>query len=90
MPVSLKDVLDTTVKLVNFVKARPLNSHIFTALCSEMGSDHTTLLLHTDVRWLSRGKVLTRFFELKDDIKKFFIDHKFHLSEHLHNDEFLT
>ena len=56
MPVSLKDVLDTTVKLVNFVKARSLNSHIFTALCSEMGSDHMTLLLHTDVRWLSRGK----------------------------------
>ena len=56
MAVSLKDVLDTTVKLMNFVKARSLNSHIFTALCSEMGSDHTTLLLHTDVRWLSRGK----------------------------------
>ena len=56
MPVSLKEVLDTTVKLVNFVKARPLNSRIFTALCSEMGSDHMTLLLHTDVRWLSRGK----------------------------------
>ena len=42
MPVSLKEVLDTTVKLVNFVKARPLNSHIFTALCSEMGSNHTS------------------------------------------------
>ena len=69
MPVSLKDVLDTTVKLVNFVKARPLNSRIFTALCSEMGSDHTTLLLHTDVRWLSRGKVLKHFFDLKDELK---------------------
>ena len=29
MPDSLKDVLDTTVKMVNFIKARPLNSHIF-------------------------------------------------------------
>lgn len=65
LPVSLKDVLDSTVKLVNFVKARPLNSRIFTAFSSEMGSDHVTLLLDTDVHWLSRGKVLTGFFELK-------------------------
>ena len=78
------------MKMVNFVKARPLNSRIFSALCSEMGSDHETLLFHTEVRWLSRGKVLTRFFELKDELKIFFSDHNFHLSEHLHNEEFLT
>ena len=34
MPDSLKDVLDTIVKMLNFVKARPLNS----ALCNDMGS----------------------------------------------------
>ena len=90
MSASLKNVLDTTVKMVNFVKARPLNSRIFSALCSEMGSDHETLLLHTEVRWLSRGKVLTRFFELKDELKIFFSDHNFHLSEHLHDEKFLT
>jgi hypothetical protein len=28
---SLKDILDTTVKMVNFVKARPLNSRVFSA-----------------------------------------------------------
>ena len=59
---SLKDVLDTTVKMVNFVKARPLNSRVFSALCNDMGSDHVTLLQHREVRWLSRGKVLTRYF----------------------------
>ena len=90
MPDSLKDVLDTTVKMVNFVKARPLNSHVCSALCNDMGSDHITLLQHTGVRWWSRGKVLTRFFKLRDELKVFFTDHNFHLSDRLHDDEFLT
>ena len=62
MPDSLKDVLDTTVKMVTFVKARPLNSRVFSVPCNNMGSNNATLLQHTEVRWLSRGKVLTRFF----------------------------
>ena len=49
MPDSLKYVLDNTVKMVNFVKARPLNSCLFSALCNDMGSDHVTLLQHTMV-----------------------------------------
>ena len=32
MPDSLKDVLDTTLKMVNFVKASPLNSDVFCSL----------------------------------------------------------
>ena len=86
----LKDVLDTTVKMVNFVKARLLNSCVFSALCNDMGSNNVTLLKHTEVRWLSRGKVLTRFFELRNDLKVFFTVHNFHLSDCLHDDEFLT
>jgi hypothetical protein len=62
MPDSLKDVLDTAVKMVNFVKARPLNSRVFSALRNDMGSNHVTFFQHTEVRWLSRGKVLTHFF----------------------------
>ena len=56
MPDTLKDVLDTTMKMVNFFNARPLNSCVFSALCNDMGSDHVMFLQHT------RGKVLTRFF----------------------------
>ena len=55
IPDSLKDILDTTVKMVNFVKARPLNSRVCYALCNDMGSDLVTLLQHTEGGWVSRG-----------------------------------
>jgi hypothetical protein len=56
----LHSVLQEAVKVMNFVKAHPLNSHLFAFLCEEIQADHTSLLLHLEVRWLSRGKVLKR------------------------------
>ena len=50
MPADLLAVLNDAVKLVNFIKARPLNSRIFALLCNEMGHEHKSLLLHTEVR----------------------------------------
>ena len=68
MPADLLAVLNDAVKLVNFIKARPLNSRMFTLLCNEMGSEHKSLLLHTEVRWRSRGKGL---FELRHELQQF-------------------
>ncbi len=89
MPDDLHAVLNDAVKLVNFIKARPLNSRIFTLLCNEMGSEHKSLLLHTEVRWLSRGKVLTRLFELWHKLQQFFEENPFHLASSLHDEDFL-
>lgn len=85
MPEELKGVLNDCVKIVNFIKSRPLNSRLFTLLCEDMGSLHKTLLLHTEVRWLSRGKVLTRFFELRDEIRIFLTEHSHELSNKLND-----
>jgi hypothetical protein len=60
MPQGLKEVLDNAVKIANFTKSRPNNSRIFQALCEEMGNLHNCLLTHTEVLWLSRGKILVR------------------------------
>lgn len=89
MPADLLAALNDAVKLVNFIKARPLNSRIFTLLCNEMGSEHKSLLLHTEVRWLSRGKVLTRLFELRHELQQFFEENPFHLASSMHDEDFL-
>jgi hypothetical protein len=57
-------ILDKAEKVVNFIKSKPTDSRLFKALCEGMNSFNSSLLFHTQVRWLSRGKVLTRLFEL--------------------------
>ncbi|XP_046408746.1 zinc finger BED domain-containing protein 5-like [Ischnura elegans] len=57
MPTELKEVLNDTVKSVNFVKSRPLQSRLFPQLCEEMGAEYKCLLLHTEARWLSRDNL---------------------------------
>ncbi|KAK4313773.1 hypothetical protein Pmani_014896 [Petrolisthes manimaculis] len=44
LPSDLKEVLDDTVKMVNFVKSSALNSRLFRLLCSDLDSVHETLL----------------------------------------------
>ena len=90
MKADVNAVLADAVKIVNFVKARPLNSRLFSNLCKEMNSDHDTLLLHTEVRWLSRGNVLQRLFELKDELRLFLLDAKSPLASCFSNARWLV
>jgi hypothetical protein len=72
----LVEVLSTVVSMINYIKTRPVKSRIFEQLCEAMGAEHTTLLLHTEIRWLSRGKALRRLAELQDQLLLFFEDEK--------------
>ncbi|KAJ4940545.1 hypothetical protein JOQ06_026842 [Pogonophryne albipinna] len=62
--------------MVNYIKSRPLNTRLFANLCNELGSEHQGLLFHTEVRWLSRGNVLSRQYELQDEAAIFQIKQK--------------
>ncbi|GBN65090.1 Zinc finger BED domain-containing protein 5, partial [Araneus ventricosus] len=88
-PDSLKEVLNQSVKVVNFIKANLTNTRLFKSFCGDMGSLHATLLLHTGVRWLSRGNVLTRLFELTHEVHMFFEDHPFTFSSKFYESEWL-
>ena len=71
LPENFKNCLNTLIKMINFIKSSALNTRIFKLLCEEMGSKYDNLLYHTEVRWLLRGKCLSRIFELKYELREF-------------------
>ena len=74
--IELESVLDIVVQTVNYIKCggKGKSASVFQKLCEEMDSENVTVLLHTEVRWLSRGKVLTRIFKLRREISVFFAE----------------
>lgn len=48
-----------------------MNTRLFAQLCDENDEDFQRLLLHTEVRWLSRGACLTRFYSLFESVLEF-------------------
>ena len=58
----LMNSLNSVIKIVNFIKGVALNTRLFARLCHDIGADHKALLFPTNVRWLSKGNILERFF----------------------------
>ena len=58
--------MSLVIKVVNYVKSSALNIRLFRKLCKDMDPDHSALLYHTQVRWLSKGNMFSRIFELKE------------------------
>jgi len=83
-------VLNEAVKGVNYLKSRAMNSRLFSILCDEMGSEHRQLLLHTEIRWLSRGKVLKRLFELLSELQIFLSNCNHELSNRFKDEVWLS
>ncbi|XP_069616232.1 zinc finger BED domain-containing protein 5-like [Ranitomeya imitator] len=72
LPQDLQEVMKSVITCVNFVESSALNSRLFCQLCNDLDAPNNALLFHTEVRWLSRGKVLKRVFELREELKTFF------------------
>ena len=90
LPRGLQDVFNVTIKIVNFVKSSFLNPRLFRKLCEDMESEHKNLLYYTKVRWLSKGNVLSRVFELRDELKIYLNDTKPELAFHFTNAKFIA
>ena len=75
LSLELKNVLDSAVKALNFIRGRAINSRLFKAFCDDLGKKHQYRLFHTEVRWLSRGKVLSCVAELVTEVAVFLCEH---------------
>ncbi|XP_045483145.1 zinc finger BED domain-containing protein 5-like [Harmonia axyridis] len=71
MSSELNQVLECVIGAVNYIKTRPVKARLFKKLCIDMGAEHTALLYYCNSRWLSRGNVLFRVFELHEEIRIF-------------------
>uniref|UniRef100_K7FU09 DUF4371 domain-containing protein n=1 Tax=Pelodiscus sinensis TaxID=13735 RepID=K7FU09_PELSI len=81
----LLDVLHDVIRIVNYIKTHPLNSCLFEFLCKDMDAEHKQLLLHTEVHWLLRGKVLTKVFKLREQPQWFLADKNSPLAAHFND-----
>ena len=68
----LHNVMMTVIKCINYIKSNPKTERIFTRFYRDMEGLEMKLLLHTQVRWLSKGKCLDRFVEMYDVLCNFF------------------
>ncbi|XP_072400769.1 SCAN domain-containing protein 3-like [Diabrotica undecimpunctata] len=57
---------------VNEIRSSALNDRLFRKLWDENDENFNRLLLHTEVRWLSKGTCLKRFYDLFDSVLEFF------------------
>lgn len=82
MSPEFSSVLMDVVKVINHIKAHAPNSRLFQQLCEEMDAEYRCLLLYIEIRWLSRGKSLTRVFELREPLQKFLSERNSPLAAH--------
>ncbi|XP_068121767.1 general transcription factor II-I repeat domain-containing protein 2A-like [Hyperolius riggenbachi] len=86
---NMKEIMDVAMKIACSIRARSLQRRLFRAHLEHTDCDHTELLLHTDVRWLSRGKFLQRFRELCPEIKDFLLLNKYPEYQQLSDNQWL-
>jgi len=63
--------LHYVITAVNKIRNNSLSDRLFSKLSSENDEDFNRLLLYTEVRWLSKGICLSRFYNLFDSVIEF-------------------
>lgn len=82
-------MLQDVVKIVNAICPQAKKCWLFSELCKDMSADHM-VLLHSEVRWLPRGRVLERVLSLKNELSVFFTEQGDVKAMHFNNDFWLA
>ena len=72
----LSNSLSLVARVINKIKTHALNTRLFRQLRDENDDKFKRLLLHTGVRWASKGLCLKKFFSLYDTTVKFLLSNR--------------
>jgi hypothetical protein len=78
---NIKKVTNLVVEVVNKIRTRPLSHRKFQNLLQELNFQYGDVIYWSNVRWLSRGKVLKRFYDLKNEITLFCSENDSYIEE---------
>ena len=67
----LNTVLKSVMKCINPIKTNAKCERLFKQFCEDNSADHVRLVLHTEIRWLSKRNCLKRFMKLFDWLSDF-------------------
>lgn len=85
---SMDHVMQVVIKTVNYIRSHALSHRQFKEFLKELDSEYGDVVYFTKIRWLSRGRCLQRFYELREEIDLFMNDKQRSVPE-LKNDEWL-
>ena len=70
------EVMETIMKIVNFLRSTSALQHrLLRSFLAQIDASFDDLLLHNNVKWLSKGRVLQRFWAVKKELHTFLKGH---------------
>ncbi|GFW83814.1 general transcription factor II-I repeat domain-containing protein 2 [Trichonephila clavipes] len=69
--INFNHIMSIVTKIINSIKAKATQHRLFKLFFENENTEFKDLLLHTEVRWLTRGKVLECFLNLLPQVKEF-------------------
>jgi len=62
-------VLDDVIKIVDFLRSHSKEHRMFSKQCKLLETDAIMLLYYAEAPWLSRGKIVKRAFQLRQELR---------------------
>ena len=81
--------MDNVVKAVNFIRSRALNHRQFRNFLHEINAEYFGIPYFTEIRWLSRGRTLKRFYDIRENVAAF-LEAKGNFCIHFDDDKWMN
>ena len=66
-----KHVMGPVIKAANFIRVRGLNHRQFQKFLDDLDTEHQDLAYFSEVRWVSKGSMLRRFYKVRKEVALF-------------------